>query len=546
MNILIRNKKFLRFFLMILVFAAVGCVCIYAQSNKIEKPELKTLEQVKILLDEGFEHLKLEQYTQAKSKFEDALKIAPEDMKGEINNLISQVDDMVGRESILAGETIQKSEQEAEKISNLKQQILEFEKTQKEREKRRIINLHIDKGKFYYEQGKYREALDEFNRVLTMEPENEASLQYIEETKTAMEQVENREEREEVLAMNEQLTELWKKAKQYYHDKRYDDAIEEFKKVLAIEPTNTDAMEYMELAKEMKLFGEKIEEAEKLEDMVNKGKEYFRDRDYDKAVDMWEEVLEEKENYPGIEILIAQAELAEIKGARRVVAEKQKTVKEDKMLEIEKAYVPITVEVDGGKTEKGRTEANEQLQAIEELRKKAKEQKVSLEFIDADLRSVISFLSRQSGINMAIDETVFAQEMQAGATGGAAPAGGGAGRAIAIGGGGVGIGGAGAAETQIAQVPVQTYNVNVSLRDIPLLDALNLILRPRGLDYEIRPNVIWISTRDRIENVPLEAMETKIFDLQFGGPFRGQVRPEPLELKTTLEEVKLGTLGEEE
>jgi hypothetical protein len=67
---------------------------------------------------------------------------------------------------------------------------------------------------------------------------------------------------------------------------------------------------------------------------------------------------------------------------------------------------------------------------------------------------------------------------------------------------------------------------------MPLSDILSVILRSRGLDYEIRPNVIWISSRDRIENVPLEALETRIFDIQFGGPIRGQLRPEPLQLET--------------
>lgn len=536
MNILMINKKSFGIFAVVFVFAvSIGCVNLYAQENaNVSDLKIKTLEQVKVLLDEGFEYLKSNQFDDAKLKFEDAFKIAPEEMKGEIGDLISQVDNVVGKEGILmTEETIEKSKQKAKNISKLKQQILEFEEVQREKEKRRIIKLHLDKGRFYYDHGKYQDALIEFNRALTIEPENENAVAYIEETNEAIKQLEHKEEQKDVLARNEQLKELWQNAKEYYHDKRYDDAIRELKRILAINPTDKDAVEYMALAEEMKLFGEKIGEAEKLEDMVNKGKEYFRDRDYDKAIDIWKKVLEEKEDYPGIEILVEQAKLAQIKGEKKIVVEGQKTIRENKMLEIDKAYIPIVVEMNEQEdVREKKTEEEEQLLAIKELRKKAKEQKVSLEFTDADLRSVILFLSRRSGINMMFDEAVFEAEGEDGLQAGA-----GAGRNIARG----RPGGAEGAELEVEQVPVKTYNVTASLTDIPLLDALSLILRSRGLDYEIRPNVIWISTRERIENVPLEAMETRIFDLQFGSPFRGQLRPEPLELETTLESVELGS-----
>ena len=103
--------------------------------------------------------------------------------------------------------------------------------------------------------------------------------------------------------------------------------------------------------------------------------------------------------------------------------------------------------------------------------------------------------------------------------------------------------GAGSEPVATPSVPVRTYNVTVSLRDIPLIDALSLILRSRGLDYEIHPNVIWISTRDRIESVPLEPLETRIFDIQFGGPVRGQLRPQPLALPTITFGESQGTGG---
>ena len=216
----------------------------------------------------------------------------------------------------------------------MQEKIIQFEKEQKKKS-------YLDKGKFYYDQGKYEKALIEFNKILTIEPKDKDAIAYIEKTQIAMERSKDKADREETLTRTEQVREYWENAKSYYRGKRYDDAINELKKILAIDPTDTDAIKYMELAEEMKLFGAKIDEAEKLDGMVNKGKEYLRDRDYDKAIEIWEQVLKEKEDYPGIEVLIAQAEFAKAKGERKVVGEKQRTEREKKWLEIDEAYVPV-------------------------------------------------------------------------------------------------------------------------------------------------------------------------------------------------------------
>ena len=271
---------------------------------------------------------------------------------------------------------------------------------------------------------------------------------------------------------------------------------------------------------EIKLAKAEMDEYKRLEDMVNTGKEHLKNRDYDEAIKIWEKVLKEGQDYPGIETLIAQGKFNKSKTEMNVVEEKYKADREKKMLEIDSAFVPVLGGV--AKEKQKQTVEDEDFLAIKAIKETIKQKKVSLEFTDADLRSVILFLSRQSGVNMMLDEAIFAAEtitmegMAGMATGNISPT----------------VSGTGGPGGEAAVVPVSAYNVTVSLRDVSLSDALSLILRSRGLNYEIYPNVIWISSRDRIDNVPMEALEIRIFDLQFGGPIRGQIRPQPLQLET--------------
>ena len=517
MNIL-NYKRLSRVFLVLLMF--ITATHIYAQEEIRQLSKGSSLEKVKNLLDEGFEYLQLNAFDQAKLKFEEAFKIAPEEIKGEIRNIIARSEEMASKKKLLTEETVIKGETESKRIAELKQNIIQFEKEQKKK-------AYMEKGKSYYDQGRYENAVVEFNKILEIDSNDKDAAIYIEKTNVAMKRAKKRENREEILAREKRVRECWENARNYYNNKQYDAAIEEIKKILAVNPTDTEAVEYMELMEEMKLFSGKLAEAEKLEDMVDKGKEYYRDREYDKAIEIWGQVLKEKEDYPGIKLLISQAEVIRIKGERVIKVEEGKIGREKKWLEIDEAYVPVVGSVKEEKERKS-VEDEEEL-AIEEIRKKAKEKKVSLDFIDADLRTVIEFLSRQSNINMVVDENIFDTGETAGsAVGARASMGGGPGVTARPGpsyGSAAGLG-------STPEIPVRAYNVTILLRDMPLLDTLSLLLRPRGLDYEIRPNVIWISTRDRIDNISLEALETRVFDLQFGGPIRGQLRPEPMELET--------------
>ncbi len=89
------------------------------------------------------------------------------------------------------------------------------------------------------------------------------------------------------------------------------------------------------------------------------------------------------------------------------------------------------------------------------LEEKAK-QLISITYENAHLRTVLTHLNRRSGINIVLDENVFPGEKDPKA------------------------------------------GITIHLKDIPLLEALDVILRSKGLRYTIVENIIWISTPERI------------------------------------------------
>jgi len=117
------------------------------------------------------------------------------------------------------------------------------------------------------------------------------------------------------------------------------------------------------------------------------------------------------------------------------------------------------------KTEK---KVSEEEAAIEKLRKKAMAKTVTLEFEQASFRDVIKFLADATGLDLIIDESVFKEKIS---------------------------------DTKSAPVTIR-------LRNMPLLEALDILLATRGLGYEIRPDYIWITSAEN-------TMPIKFFDLTF-------------------------------
>lgn len=180
-------------------------------------------------------------------------------------------------------------------------------------------------------------------------------------------------------------------------------------------------------------------------------------------------------------------------------------------------------------------EIKEEVPAVERFRterqkiieEKAQQIISEINFTDAHLRDVLQYLSRISGINIILDEDLFVRQKA----------------------GGLGI----PLEVEVVseeepaeseeveeseweaetteRVPLSapTYTtiisdrVTISLRNIPLMEALKYILTAKGLKYRIDEYAIVVSTRQRLEQVE---METRYYHLTAGiGSFTKYIEP---------------------
>lgn len=104
---------------------------------------------------------------------------------------------------------------------------------------------------------------------------------------------------------------------------------------------------------------------------------------------------------------------------------------------------------------KGKTEALLKEKKAEELLRKLRKTEPRLEFVDGALSAVVSQISILAGINLVLDERALVEE--------------------------------------------EPLKVTCSLRDIPPLEALHVILWPRAFDYHIQENHIFISNAKGIK-----------------------------------------------
>lgn len=229
--------------------------------------------------------------------------------------------------------------------------------------------------------------------------------------------------------------------------------------------------------------------------LMNEGK-------YDEAQDKFQDVLDlNPYNVPARKyiMLIQQRQHSH-------EIERQDITEEKRMLEVRKEWLPP-------KKEKIIEEVEMPWKApvgISEARKKLEEQSQQIipdiNFNNAELSDVIKYLSKVSGINIIIDESVFqalaapapAPEEPVTPQGQLAPE--------------------GQSPHQVAEeaptpAAENADRITIALKDVPLIEALKYILRAKGLRYMIEDYAIIIVAADY---VPPEDMETRYYHLSSG------------------------------
>ena len=208
-------------------------------------------------------------------------------------------------------------------------------------------------------------------------------------------------------------------------------------------------------------------------------------------------------------ILIVQAQEEQIEQAEKKALIAREIETRSILLNSERKWIlPESMHIRSRKIIDKEDEA--ETEGVTELAEQAK-LRVTLSFDNAHLREVLTTLSEVSGINIVLDETLFpADDNNPGISDNV--------REEAV---------LDQVEDEIEIEDIEldedtakgisvsdvSPRVTKDLNDIPLIDALDIIIRAKGLQYRLENNVIWITTAERLVD---KNMVTRIYHLSSG------------------------------
>ncbi len=232
-----------------------------------------------------------------------------------------------------------------------------------------------------------------------------------------------------------------------------------------------------------------------VDEFIRKGLECYNKKEYKEAIRNWEKVIGFLEpadpNYRRMLEWMHAAKVSEEREIQKHAYGRKKVLDEQLSLTVTEEW-SLMKRVQERKEEK-KEERREEISAAKlELEKKAR-QLVSLDFEKAHLRKILRYLSKVSKINIVLDENVFPvdegmEKFQPAPS--AVPE----------------IseeeeGEAGIEEKEEEEKPIATGTsprVTIRLKDIPLIEALDVILRTKALNYRIEENIIYITTEENL------------------------------------------------
>lgn len=188
----------------------------------------------------------------------------------------------------------------------------------------------------------------------------------------------------------------------------------------------------------------------------------------------------------------------------------------ERVLEVQKKWEPPPKKPKPAEEKRAAVRFKTEQQKV--MEEKALQVIPEINFTDAHIRDVLQYLSRVSGINIILDEDIFIQR----------------------GGGELGI----PVEVEITGESQDIYTpqpvpsagaiisdrVTISLKNIPLIEALKYILTAKGLKFRIDEYAIIVSTPQRLTEVE---METRYYHLASGiGSFTEYIEPSTGEEET--------------
>ncbi|RJP72078.1 MAG: tetratricopeptide repeat protein [Candidatus Abyssobacteria bacterium SURF_17] len=333
---------------------------------------------------------------------------------------------------------------------------------------------YIDKGNQYLGQGKYREAIAEFNRALLLDPTSEAAKRGVIK---ANQEIAARSAVPDVLTIERDRVNFHlSKGTEHYDAGMYDEAMAEWEQVLEIDPANKLAHSLIEAAKRAKV-----------DYLLEKGHDEFFGGDVDAAISTWEEARSIVPASKVLDDLITQAhEVRHAKEMGRIDAELKVEMQRVSEFINQKDFLPEGADADGIKRKdeslRPTPAAKKEFGAREAIMKELS-QPVAFDFECEPLRGVIKFLIEITGINILVDEEVFEQYGKL-------------------------------EDCYGNKVERKEIFVTINVSELPLESALNGMLRQHGLGFSIERDFIYVSVPDVLRGQSFEQLETRFYHLQ--------------------------------
>ena len=333
------------------------------------------------------------------------------------------------------------------------------------------------------------------------------------ETVNRLETLATQREKAKLEAAEFQLIQLYVEASELVELKKYNEAREKYQEILALNPEETNAKEYIakidrmqELSREKELKRETTrnvkEKREKFQELASEGADLYRQKKYSQAREKWEEALRYDPDNAGIKEWVRRARIQEVKEAEKETLFEKELEERAALAAVDKAYIPKS------RIKEERKKAEEE--GIEEEKKKDIEEKLDKIMIgdihvkNANLRQIVEeIFSRVKDINIFIDWTAIS-------------------KVTAVSSGAVVTteeseseeGEVKEASTQAESNEVKTMDLNLDIYNpVSLRYFLDYLMTQTGLKYRVEEQAVIVSTPQALEK---EDMVVKVYKLKFG------------------------------
>lgn len=193
---------------------------------------------------------------------------------------------------------------------------------------------------------------------------------------------------------------------------------------------------------------------------VEEARIHWANLEFNEALNKLQAALKLKPNDKKILMLFDEIRQNKLVYEKHKIETEQEALQKERILETDKAWLM--------QEPKAITELEKQKIAIPDaLKEKASKKISSLDFSDAQLAEVIEYLSKVSAVNIIMDEAVVSH----------------------------------------------AGSITIHLKEVTLVQALESVLRTKGLGYRFEKDFIWVSTKENIER---EDLVTRIYHLSQG------------------------------